>query len=90
MREREAEERPEYVVVLRTAGRSDGDAFERDVSRAASEVLFHLDAGERVGLRTDAAHYEADAGPQHRSALLSFLARVCPEPSPAGALDDAA
>jgi len=90
VREREAEERPEYVVVLRTAARSDGDAFERDVSRAASEVLFHLDAGERVGLRTDAAHYEADAGPQHRSALLSFLARVCPEPSPAGALDDAA
>jgi uncharacterized protein (DUF58 family) len=56
--------------------------FERRVSRAASEVVHHLQAGVAVALRTDAAYFPADAGIRQRARLLSFLALVEPDGRP--------
>ena len=53
--------------------------FERAVSRAASEVVGHLQNGLAVALRTDAAYVAADSGARHRARLLSFLALVAPD-----------
>jgi uncharacterized protein (DUF58 family) len=52
------------------------DRFEEAVSRAASEVIEHLQAGLAVALRTDAAYLNPDAGGRQRARLLSFLALV--------------
>ncbi|MBY0400448.1 hypothetical protein K2X89_09155, partial [Myxococcota bacterium] len=57
-----------------------GDALEGRISRAASEILHHLEAGHRVGLRTRSARFAPERGAAHRRALLDFLARVEPEP----------
>ena len=56
--------------------------FERRVSRAASEVVHHLQAGVAVALRTDAAYIPPDAGTRQRARLLSFLALVEPDGRP--------
>ena len=66
----------EVEVRLRTRGQRPGEAFERAVSWSASEVAAFLDAGLRVGLRTDADFVAPEAGPQHRARLLAFLARL--------------
>ena len=76
----------EVEVVLR-AGRAPGDdpsadRFERRVSRAASEIVEHLQGGLAVALRTDAMYFPADAGQRHRTRLLSFLALVRGDRSP--------
>jgi uncharacterized protein (DUF58 family) len=52
------------------------DRFEEAVSRAASEVVGHLQEGLAVALRTDAVYVPADAGGRQRARLLSFLALV--------------
>ena len=82
MRDREREEKPELDVLLRTRGRPADDAFEAAVRRAASELVAHLDAGFRVGLGTDAERFPPGEGHVHRAQLLTFLARVAPEPAP--------
>jgi uncharacterized protein (DUF58 family) len=74
----EPEQRPEVEVRLRTAGAVPGEAFERAVRFAASEVVALLAAGRRVALRTDAALLAARAGDAQRARLLAFLARVEP------------
>jgi len=53
--------------------------FERRVSRAASEVVHHLQAGVAVALRTDAAYFPPSGGSRQRALLLSFLALVEPD-----------
>lgn len=53
--------------------------FERSVSRAASEVVSHLQSGLSVALRTDATYLSPDTGSRQRARLLSFLAVVTPE-----------
>jgi uncharacterized protein (DUF58 family) len=53
--------------------------FERRVSRAASEVVHHLQAGVAVALRTDAAYFPPSGGSRQRARLLSFLALVEPD-----------
>ncbi len=58
------------------------DRFEQAVSRAASEVVDHLQNGRAVSLRTDAIHLPADAGLRQRARLLSFLARVTADGRP--------
>lgn len=60
-----------------------GDAFERRVSRAASEALAGLESGLRVALSAGTVRIDPASGPRQRAALLSFLARV--EPAPAEA-----
>ncbi len=70
----------EVEVVLSASrdrgGAPTGDRFERRVSRAASEVVEHLQRGLAVALRTDAIYLPAETGPRHRIRLLSFLALV--------------
>lgn len=53
--------------------------FEQAVTRAASEVVSHLQQGLAVALRTDAAYLPPDVGARQRSRLLSFLALVAPD-----------
>lgn len=82
VRDCEREELAEARVHLTTRGVAPGQGFEAEVVRAASEVALHLQAGARVGLRTDDARIPAGSGPRHRRQLLAFLAEVAPEPSP--------
>jgi uncharacterized protein (DUF58 family) len=79
IREPEQDRRREITVRLTTRGVLPGEAFERDVRRAASEVAAHLAAGERVALRTDGAAFLPGDGPHHRARLLATLAKVTPE-----------
>jgi uncharacterized protein (DUF58 family) len=78
VREVESEHDAEVEVRLRTADTSAGEAFERLVSWAASEVVALLEAGRRVALRTDTECLAAGDGAAHRARVLSFLARVEP------------
>jgi len=85
-----ASARARRLLVRRRAGDEDallevrlelssvGDAFERRVSRAASEALAGLESGRRVALSAGSTHIAPAAGPRQRAALLSFLARVEP------------
>lgn len=81
VREPEQEQRREFTVRLATRGAAAGDAFERDVRRAASEIAAHLAAGERVALRTDSAAFLPGDGARQRALLLAHLALVEPEPA---------
>jgi uncharacterized protein (DUF58 family) len=78
VREVESEHDAEVEVRLRTADTAPGEAFERLVSWAASEVVALLETGRRVALRTDAECLAAGDGAAHRARVLSFLARVEP------------
>ncbi len=83
VRDREREQKAELVVQLPTAGRQPGAEFEAAVRRAASQAIAHLDAGWRVGLRTDEAWLPPAAGRRQRRLLLGHLARVQPHRQPA-------
>jgi len=85
VRDQEKDQKAEFEVLLRTRGTQPGQAFETAVSHAASEVLAHLGAGWRVGLRTDSEHIEPAEGALQRDRLLCFLARVCPDERALGA-----
>jgi uncharacterized protein (DUF58 family) len=80
VREPEQDRRGDLTVRLATRGAAEGDAFEREVRRAASEVAAHLAVGQRVALRTDRAAFLPGDGMRQRTALLSFLATVLPDP----------
>jgi uncharacterized protein (DUF58 family) len=85
VREPEQDRRRDVTVRLATRGASAGEAFERDVRRAASEVAAHLAEGHRVALRTDRAAFLPGDGARQRALLLAFLASVAPdaeEPAP--------
>jgi uncharacterized protein (DUF58 family) len=82
VRDTEREESSEVLVPLRTRGERAGARFEELVRRAASRVVAALDAGLRVGLRTDEGLLEPAAGPRQRARLLGYLA--CVEPGAAG------
>jgi len=82
VRRRVGDDSADLEVLLHTAGTTPGEAFERRVSRAASEVVAALDAGHRVGLRAGAERIRPESGPRQRAELLTRLARV--EPSGAG------
>jgi uncharacterized protein (DUF58 family) len=85
VREMEDERDAEVEVLLRTAGTTEGEEFEKRVTWAASEALAHLEAGLRVALRTDDERIEPASGPGQRARLLGYLARI--EPG-AGGNDD--
>jgi uncharacterized protein (DUF58 family) len=75
--ERDAEVEVELITRSRPRAAEREDAgFEWRVSQAATEVVTHLDAGLRVGLRTDAQRIDAASGARQRERLLAFLARV--------------
>jgi uncharacterized protein (DUF58 family) len=78
VRQVESERDAEVEVRLRTRGVAADEAFEQRVRWAASEIVAFLEAGTRVALRTDVAHFPADCGAGHRARLLGFLARVQP------------
>ena len=78
--ERDAE--VEVELLTRSNGLSgdrDEASFEWRVSRAATEVVTHLDAGLRVGLHTEAKRIAAASGARQRERLLVFLARIEPQ-----------
>lgn len=79
VREVRSHQQDEIEVCLRTAGQGPGEAFERAVSWAASEVVAFLAAGSLVGLRTDRERVPARDGLPQRTHLLSFLACVAPD-----------
>jgi uncharacterized protein (DUF58 family) len=81
IREPEQDRQRDVTVRVATRGAEPGDAFEREVRRAASEVAAQLAAGQRVGLRTDGAAFLPGDGARHRARLLSFLATLEPERS---------
>jgi uncharacterized protein (DUF58 family) len=78
VREVQSEHQAEVEVRLRTADRTPGASFERDVRGSASEVAAFLERGLRVALTTDGEHFEAGDGAHQRARLLGFLARVAP------------
>lgn len=73
VRELEHERDAEIEVQLRDDA-GERDEFEGCVRRAASEIVAHLEAGHRVGLRTSADFFEAREGRHHRARLLGHLA----------------
>lgn len=77
VRELEADRRAEIEVRVGSGGAS-GAGLEHALSRAASEVVAFLDEGLRVALASDGARFESGEGPQHRTRLLSYLARFEP------------
>ena len=79
VREVRSHQQDEIEVCLRTAGQGAGELFERAVRWAASEAVAFLDAGSRVGLRTDRERILARDGARQRISLLAFLARVEPD-----------
>lgn len=79
VRDVESERDAEVEVQLRTHHTQPGEAFERAVSWAASEVSALIDTGARVSLRTDDEVIAPDHGPRQRARLLSFLALVAPD-----------
>ncbi len=78
-REVESERDAEFEVRLRTRDVIEGEAFERAIRWAASEVSSLLDYGTRVSLRTDRQFIPSADGQRQRATLLSFLALVRPD-----------
>jgi len=79
VREIDSERDAEFEVRLRTGDVVEGEAFERSVSWAASEISSLLDYGTRVSLRTDRHYIPAADGSRQRAQLLSFLALARPD-----------
>lgn len=78
--EREGHTAAEVEILLLINAEMTRDAIEGRISKAASELVHHLDAGHRVGLRTRSVRFAPASGPGHRRELLCFLARVEAEP----------
>ena len=79
VRQSEEPRAAEAAVYLATRGQRPGERFEASVRRAASQAVRLLAEGARVSLRTDTTFIPADHGPQQRTRLLAFLARVTPD-----------
>ncbi len=78
--ERDGETSAEVEVLLQITSEMTRAQLESRVSKAASEVVHHLAAGHRVGLRARAARFAPGSGAAHRRELLRFLALASPEP----------
>ena len=76
---REGDASSEIEVSLQLARIAPEEASEAAIARAASEIVCHLEAGLRVGLRTATARFAPRTGLAHRRELLTYLARVSPE-----------
>ncbi len=80
VRQSEEPRATEATLYLPTRGTLADERFESNVRRTAGHAVHLLESGARVSLRTDAAWIPPDHGALQRSRLLSFLARVEPEP----------
>ncbi|MEZ4280669.1 MAG: DUF58 domain-containing protein [Myxococcota bacterium] len=76
--EREGQTAAEVEILLLFAADASPAANEARISFAASELVHHLEAGHRVGLRTRTVRFAPSTGPGHRRELLAFLARIDP------------
>lgn len=74
--ERDGDAAAEVEISLPIAAELSEPIFEERIARAASEVVHHLEAGHRVGLRARQTRIAPGDGHAHRRALLGFLARV--------------
>jgi len=74
--EREGESAGEIELLLQLAPELAVAVAEQRISRAATDLVAHLAAGHRVGLRSRGARFAPAAGTAHRRALLGFLARI--------------
>lgn len=74
--EREGQTASEVEILLPLAPEIPAAAQEERISRATSEIVEHLAAGHRVGLRTRSARFTPGSGPAHRRELLAFLAEI--------------
>lgn len=79
--ERDSDSRGQIEILLRLPQDLEPQEVEARVSRAASEVVAHLDAGADVGLRTARTRFAPAAGVAHRAELLACLARVEVDPN---------
>ncbi|MEM9173821.1 MAG: DUF58 domain-containing protein [Myxococcota bacterium] len=77
--EREGEASGEIEVLVRASEGQARDAIEDRIRIAASEIVAHLDAGLRVGLRSPRVRIPPSSGAAHRREMLTHLARVEPE-----------
>jgi len=77
--EREGHTAAEVEILLLLGPEMTPAQLEGRISRAAAELVLHLDAGHRVGLRTRSVRLVPALGPGHRRELLCFLARFDPE-----------
>ncbi len=76
--EREGQTAAEVEILLLFSGDASPAANEERISIAASELVHHLEAGHRVGLRTRHVRFAPATGTGHRRELLAFLARLEP------------
>lgn len=74
--ERDGDAAGEIEIALRLRDGAPPDEHEEAISVAASDVVHHLDAGLRVGLRTATLRVPPGQGAGHRSELLAHLARL--------------
>jgi uncharacterized protein (DUF58 family) len=79
--EREGQDAAEFEVQLSLPPQTADRVVEERVARAASEVVTYLESGSRVGLRSTTHRLPPANGFAHRAALLSYLARVMPDPA---------
>lgn len=80
VRQSEEPRAAEASLYLSTRSPLANDRFEQSVRRTASQAVHLLQQGARVSLRTDATWIPPAPGPAQRTRLLTFLARVSPEP----------
>ena len=73
--ERQEETSRELEIRLEPEPADPEPVVEERISRAASQIVQHLEDGWRVGLRTPRERFIPEAGRRQRSALLSCLAR---------------
>lgn len=83
--EREGHTAAEVEILLLLSPEMTAGNVEGRISKAAAELVLHLDAGHRVGLRTRSVRFAPSLGAGHRRELLCFLARLEPEREWAGA-----
>ena len=77
--EREGEASGEIEVLLSLSGARPGTVFEERIARTASEIVSALDAGLRVGLRSESVRFSPASGFAHRTDMLTYLAYAQPE-----------
>ena len=77
--EREGHTAAEVEILLLVSPEMVRGAVEGRISKAAAELVMHLDAGHRVSLRTRSVRFAPATGLSHRRDRLRFLALFDPE-----------
>lgn len=74
--EREGVSAAAFEVRLSLPASAPEALIEERITRAASEIVTHLESGSRVGLRSETIRFAPNNGFPHRSELLTYLARA--------------